>query len=158
MWQKLLQLQKSLQFVVSPWVKIFLFGFVCSPSHSSVWFCWAGACYCLRISWTFWFWNKKVNIPPISSFPPAIFIGKQGFFPCPCCFPCARFFTSVQQTKVLQEQEGGGNEEVCISYSSYFSLTRTSGLQPWLDMASYPLLSKGSASDTLFLNAGYLSS
>lgn len=54
-------------------------------------------------------------------------------FSCPCCFPCACFFTSVQQTKDLQEQEGGGNEEICISYSSYSSLTLTSGLQPWLD-------------------------
>lgn len=63
----------------------FFFFLVCgSPSHSSIWFvfqCWAGAWYCLRTSWTLmWFWNKKVNTPPISSFPPTIFIGMQGFF------------------------------------------------------------------------------
>lgn len=52
-----------------------------TPQFVFVFQCWAGVCCCLRTSWTLmWFWNKKVNIPPMPSIPPTIFIGKQGFF------------------------------------------------------------------------------
>lgn len=112
-----------------------------SSSHSLIWSCVSALDWCLILSQNLPDFDvvlkQKGWYYPPPCFPASIFIGMQVFLSRLCCFPYACFFPSVWQTKVLEEQESDGSEEVCISYFSYSSLILTSGLQPWLDTGTW---------------------
>lgn len=110
MWQKLLQLQESLQFVVSTWVQIFCL--LCLFTHSllNLFLCSSAGLVFAAVSGLPGLWcgfeTKRLISPHVILSSYNIY-WEARLFSCPCCFPCACFFTSVQQTKVLQEQEDG---------------------------------------------------